>query len=389
MAKEAGVLRVGVIGVGGMGSGHCKTIAADVPEMTLAAVADRDVAQAKEVASESGVPHFGSHEQLIAAGICDAVIVAVPHPFHPEIAIAAMEAKLHVLTEKPLAERVSAADRMLAAAKEQGVVLAVMFQQRFAGPFAKAIEIARSGRLGRILRTLAILPDFRTQAYYDGGGWRATWRGEGGGVLVNQSPHAVDCFVQIAGVPEKVLGHVATSLHDIETEDCAHAMLTYAGGGIGYVYCSTIEPSSEGRFEVFGDRARLAIADGKVTLKEYDPPVSEYTRSATDMWARYQARDVPVEHSADWPNHKAVMRNFARHILFDEGLLCSGESALGQLEIANAITLSGHTGKEVPIPVDRQAYDDLLAELRKTGRDPVREGGDLKITDPSFAKKKD
>ncbi len=386
MTARTEPLAVGVIGVGGMGAGHCRTIREDVPEMRLAAVADRDAGQAAMVGEQFGSAHFASPEELIESDLCDAVIVAAPHPFHAEIAVAALAAGLHVLSEKPLSDRPSGADAMLAAAEQHQMALGVMFQQRFAGPFAKAIEIARSGRLGRVLRATAIVPDYRTQAYYDAGGWRATWRGEGGGVLLNQSPHALDCFVQIAGLPETVLARVSTNLHDIEVEDCAHALLSFPGGGIGYVYCSTTEPGGEGRMEVFGDLARLTITGGKVTLKQYDPPVSEHTRSATDMWARYAATDVPVEHSSDWPNHKAVMANFARHILSGDELLCSGLSALGQLELASAMILSGHTGREISLPVDREAYDRLLAGLRAKGRDPVREGGDLKVTDPHFAK---
>ena len=379
-------LRVGMIGVGGMGSGHCGTITSDVPEMTLAAVADTDKTQADKVAQDFNVPCFATWRELVESGCCDAVIVAVPHPFHPEIAIAAMQSGLHVLTEKPLSERVGTADKMLSAAREYDRVLAVMFQQRFAGPFAKAIEIARSGQLGKIRRTMAVIPDYRSQAYYDAGGWRATWKGEGGGVLINQSPHAMDVFVQIAGLPEKVRARVSTRLHDIEVEDCADALLTYAGGAIGYVYCSTIEPSGEMFFEVYGDKARMRVAGGKVVLKTYDPPVEEYTRTCADMWARYGAKEAPVEYSTDWPNHKAVMANFARHILHGEELLCSGQSALGQLEMANAMILSGHTGEEVSLPVDRAAYDALLERLRVTGRDPVSAGGDKRETDPSFAK---
>ena len=380
-------LRVGIVGVGGMGSGHCKTIVNDVPEMKLAAVTDAYAPQAEKVAGEFAVPHFASWRELIDSGTCDAIIVAVPHPFHPEIAVAAMEAGMHVLTEKPLSERVSTADAMLAAARKAGRVLAVMFQQRFSGPFAKAIEIARSGRLGRIHRATALVPDFRTQAYYNAGGWRATWKGEGGGVLINQSPHQVDIFVQLAGVPARVRARVATRMHDIEVEDFADALLTYPDGGTGYLYCSTIEPGGEMQFEIYGDKGRMKVTGGSVSLKEYDPPVSEYNRTCTDMWARYAPKEVPVEFPAEWPNHKAVMRNFARHILHGEDLSCSGESALGQIELANALILSGHTGEEVTLPVDRAAYDRLLEKLRATGRDPSGNADDKRITDASFGKK--
>lgn len=386
--QQAKRLRIGVVGVGGMGYGHCKTMRADVPELELAAVSDSDAARAEKVAQEFGVRAFGSWEEMVKSKLCQAILVATPHPFHPEIAVAAMKRKLHVLTEKPLSERVSTADKMLATAKKKGVVLAVMFQQRFAGPFAKAIEIARSGRLGKLLRAFAAMPDVRTQAYYNAGGWRATWRGEGGGVLINQSPHMTDIFVQLAGLPEKVRGRVSTRMHDIEVEDCADALLTYKDGGIGYIYASTIEPGGEGRIELFCENGRLLVTGGDVKLWEYKPAVSEFIRGATDMWARHKAEPVPVEFAKEWPNHKAVMKNFARHILFGEELLCSGESGLGQLELANAIILSGKTGKEVTLPLNRGAYDRLLKKLRESGKDPAaRTGTDLKITDPSFAKK--
>jgi predicted dehydrogenase len=385
---EAKTLRVGIIGAGGMGYGHCKTIRADVPEMTLAAVADNDLERAAKVAGEFGVPHFGSYEDLIRAKVCDAAIVAVPHPMHAEIAIACMKQGLHVLTEKPLSERVSAADKMLATAKRKGVALAAMFQQRFAGPFAKAIEIAQSGRLGTLIRALILMPDIRTQAYYDAGGWRATWRGEGGGVIINQAPHMTDVFVQLVGLPVKVRARTLTRLHDIEVEDCADALLTFKDGGIGYLYASTIEPGAEGRIELFCEKGRLVVTGGDVQLFEYRPAVGEFIHGAADMWARHKAEPVPLEFSKDWPNHKAVMRNFARHILSGEALLCSGESALGQLELANAIILSGHTGKEVTLPINRAAYDRLLMKLRVNGKDPAaRVGPSLKITDPGFAKK--
>ena len=223
-------VRFGVIGVGGMGQGHCNGLK-KLEEITLTAVCDIDAATAKQVGETHGVPHFLRHQDLIKSGLCDAVIVATPHPVRPPIAIDAMKAGLHVLSEKPLSERVSTADKMIRTAKQKRVAFCVMFQRRTEPAVIKAIEIVRSGALGKVYRTALISPEYRSQAYYNSAGWRANWIGEGGGVMMNQAPHILDLFVLLA-----VYGRTETRLHNIEVEDLAEALLTYPDGGTGYLY---------------------------------------------------------------------------------------------------------------------------------------------------------
>ena len=391
MATEEKTLRTAIIGLGGMGQGHCKRIRELVPEMELTAVCDTHGPTAEAAGKDTGVPHFTSHQELIEAGVCESAIVAVPHPLHPRIAQDCMESGLHVLTEKPVSERIGTAEAMVETAERKGVTLGVIFQQRFAGVNRKAIELMKRGEVGRIHRVTALIPDYRTQAYYNAGKWRATWAGEGGGVLLNQSPHMVDLLVQLVGLPETVRGRTRTTpLHDIEVEDLADALLTYPDGAYGYIHCSTIEPQggSGAQIIIAGDKGKLILAGGDLRLFKYAKPVSVFTREVTDMWARFGAEEAPLEYEKAWPAHEAPMRNFARHILYGADLMCSGRSGLGQLELANAILLSSWKDAEVKLPISRDEYQRLLDERCVGSRwHTKKDGEDVRMTDTSFTKK--
>ena len=380
MSTSASPLRIGVIGVGGMGQGHCNCLK-HVAEAKLAAVCDIDRATAEKVGQEHGVPHFLSHRALIASGLCDAVTIATPHPPRPAIAIDAMRAGLHVLSEKPLSERVSTADKMIATAAQTGVKFAIMFQRRTEPVLMKAIAIARSGQLGKIYRTTMISPEYRSQAYYDSGGWRATWSGEGGGVMMNQSPHILDLFILLGGMPVSVYGRVETRLHHIEVEDLAEAMLTYADGGSGYFYCSTNEAGPGQMIEIFGDAGKLVYRDGALKFYRFTPSISEFTRTNTAMWGAPECIEEPVEISESESGHTVVLRSFARHILYGEPLIAAGPEGLRSLELANAVWLSAHLNKPVTLPINRRAYDNFLAKKRRESTF-VKEVKEQRVTDP-------
>jgi len=373
------VVRYGVIGLGGMGQGHCKSIAA-IPHAALAAVCDSHGATAAAVGKEYGVSAWTTPSRLIASGACDAVLVSTPHPVRPPIVLKAMRAGLHVLSEKPLSEKVSTADRMLATARETGVAFAVMFQRRTRPVIQKAREIVERGELGEIRRTAMFCPEYRSQAYYDHGGWRATWVGEGGGVLINQAPHLMDMFVSLGGVPVWVDGRVATRMHRIDVEDHAEALLRYANGATGYVYCSTNEPAPGERLEIVGDKGKLVYEDDILIHYVYEPSLAEFTAKNTDVWAAPKVRKRHVRASAAG-SHRLLIENFTRHLLKGEPLLSPAEEALGSLELANAILLSADRGKAVKLPVNRRAYDAFLARKRREFPS-VRQVEDKRITDP-------
>jgi len=293
-----------------------------------------------------------------------------------------MKAGIHVISEKPLSETITNAEKMVKAAKKHRVAFAVMFQRRFEPVIEKAVEIVRTGQIGRIYRSVMISPEYRSQAYYDSSTWRATWKGEGGGVMMNQAPHIMDIFVQLAGVPAKVSGRIETSLHTIEVEDKAEALLQYKDGGTGYFYCSTNEPPPGQMIEIFGDKGKLVLRNGTLDLYRFSAPVKAFTRKNKEMWAAPKAERVEFKLAERPTGHFLVIRNFARHILKGEALRCAGETGLASLELANAITLSSFTRKEVSIPVNRRAYDALLAKLRRASRS--KKGGirEQRTTDP-------
>jgi len=377
-------VRIGIVGVGGMGAGHC-TSCQKVDEVELAAVADIDGARAREIGEKFGVPYFESHKGLIEADLCDAVIVATPHYFHPPIAVDCFKAGLHVLSEKPIGVRVGFAERMAEAAQQAGKVFSVMYQRRTEPAVRKARELVEAGELGEVRRTMLVSPEYRSQAYYDSGGWRATWAGEGGGPLMNQAPHIMDIFIQLGGMPCAVKGSTRTLMHDVEVEDHAEAMLTYENGATGYFYVSTCEPGPGQIVTVWGEKGKLQFVDGKLSFTRYKTPVSEFTRTNKETWASPPAETVELELPECEFGHHVIIRNFARAVLYGEELIAPGADGLKQLELANAIMLSSYQGQEVSLPIDRQAFNDLIEELCATSSYEESMATQVKReTDPRF-----
>ena len=386
-------VRMGVVGCGGMGQGHIKNIK-ELPEAELTAVSDVDLETAKKVGTENNVPYFDDYHKLIKSGLCDAVLIATPHYLHHEIGIAAFKAGLHVLTEKPLTVTVSAADAFLAAAKKSQKVFSVMYQSRTVPEIRLARQIVESGQLGKIRRTLMIAPHYRSQAYYDSGGWRGTWLGEGGGVLMNQSPHGIDVFMLLAGLPSRVTARTRIRMHKIEVEDEADALLEYKNGGWGYYYTSTCEnPSSPIFMEIVGDNGKivLTIADSakiNVSKKElkfftFKPSISEHNTSARNMWDFPNVKEEKLELPKAESGHKEIIRNFCAAILGKEKLISPGIHGLWSTEFINGIILSGKKGRPVDIPVNRKEYDKLLDGLKKKSKIKKVKKTE-RITDPRF-----
>jgi len=378
-------VKIGVIGVGGMGYAHCKSVKS-IEETELTCVSDADENIAKQRAEEFGVKYFTDYKELIKSGLCDAVIVATPHWIHPEISIFAFKNGLHVLSEKPIAVTVSDADKMVKEAKKNKKVFVVMYQRRTEPTIQKINEIIKSGKIGEIQRTCCIDPTYRAQAYYDSGSWRATWKGEGGGVLINQAPHGIDIFMLLAGLPKKVEAKTRTKLHKIEVEDEASAFLEYKNGAWGYYYTTTCEAGATFYLEIVGDKGKIMLRGNELIFLTFSSPVSEFTFKAPDMWASLQVNPEKVEIPTNVPiGHSVIIKNFARAILYNEPLISPGEEGLKSVEFINAIILSGKKGKPVEIPVNRKEYDKLMENLKKSSR-PKKVVKVQRVTDPKFAK---
>jgi predicted dehydrogenase len=374
-------VRYGIVGVGGMGTGHAHTMQR-IDECALAAVADMAPEVAEVVGEEFNVPYFVDYHDLVDSDTVDAIIVATPHYHHPEIVIYALERGKPVICEKPIAVTVSAADAMLAAYERTGTPFAVMHQQRSEPVWQAAHKLVAEGRLGEIYRTMLVYADFRSQAYYNSAGWRATWAGEGGGVLINQAPHSIDRFTWLAGLPSRVTGYTATKGHVIEVEDVAAALLEYPNGAVGYIYCSTTEAPGTDILELSGERGKLQVIGKDLRFWEVPKGVRGFSDASTEMWTRPDAVEVPVEIPEREAGHIAILRNMARHLLHGEELLSPGVEGLATVEMINSIILSGHAGEPVSVPVDRERYDAFLAGLVATSNYGKKATGpDLRVTD--------
>jgi len=354
-----------VIGTKGMGRGHIKAALA-TPGFELRAVCDVVPAEAEACAKEFNVKGCTDVEAMLKADPqIKAVSIATPHWFHPPIAVACARRKVHVLTEKPMSVTVAGADQMIAAHKKSKTVLAVVFQHRFTPANAKMRELVASGALGKIHRVMLLCPGYRTNAYYASGAWRATWRGEGGGVLLNQAPHDLDQLQWIAGeMPTQVYAVNETVLHPIEVEDRASALLTYKGGATGYLHVSTTEVPGRTVIEFAGDKGLLRLESSKLSYAKLQTPIREFTETTTEVWGRpkFDWVELPLTEPAK-KGHEAVFQDFYEAIMNKRPPLVTGADGRNSVELANAMILSSFTKKPVKLPIARKAYEALMKKL--------------------------
>ena len=381
------MLRMGVIGIGNMGTEHCRMIAGGATtEVELVACADLREdrrAWAKENLPES-VQIFASGDELIASGCCEAVLIAVPHPSHPALAVAALEKGMHVLCEKPIAVSTEEAKVMVEAAEKSGKVFALMFNQRTNGLYKRMKQLLDSGELGQIKRVNWIITDwYRSQLYYDSGTWRATWLGEGGGVLLNQCPHQLDLLQWLCGMPNLVDAHAHEGKwHNIEVEDDVTAYLEFENGATGVFIASTGDLPGSNRLEITCDRGRLICEDEKVRVLKLPVSEREYCFSSTNAYTKPECVEEVFDSVDDNPQHRGVTSAFAAHILHGTPLVAEGHEGLRSLMLSNAIHLSAWLGKPVTLPIDEKLF---LAELnRRRASSSLKEGKDITfITDHS------
>ncbi|MEN9934602.1 MAG: hypothetical protein RLZZ387_1181 [Chloroflexota bacterium] len=364
-AADAPQLRFAIIGsAAGIAATHLQALA-KLPGAQVVGMADVAAERGAARAQEHGCPFYTDHRAMLAETRPDVAVITTPHPFHAAIALDCFAAGAHVLVEKPVAVDVAEADAMIAAADRAGKILAANFQQRFRPAIERARALIDSGELGQLVRVLCVEPWFRTQAYYDSAAWRGTWKGEGGGVLMNQGPHPLDLLCHLAGPPKTVWGWVKTIGHRMECEDAAQAMLEYPNGAPGYLYFSTVEAGLPRRMQIVGDRAAIELVENTLTISRFSEPLSVFRATSQEMWAQPQTTveqvDVP---EGDGGGHLAVYQDLAAAIRHGRRPRCDGREALMSLELANAVIYSGLVGKPAELPLDRPAYSALLADLR-------------------------
>ena len=364
-------VRIGLIGVGGMGSAHVNNINS-LSNCRLTAVCDWKEERLKNSNIKDDVRKFPNDDEFFAYGEFDAVMIAVPHYQHVELAIRAMEAGKHVLVEKPVSvQKKMALELVEAVKKHPELKVGAMFNQRTLPAHVKIKQLLTSGELGKIRRINWIITNwFRTQAYYDSGDWRATWRGEGGGVLLNQCPHQLDLMQWFFGMPERITSIASIGkYHDIEVEDEVTAILEYPEGYTGVFVTTTGEFPGTNRLEIACDRGRLILEDDKLSFSRCETPVSEYIKTAKVAFSSPELWKVelPVRPAA-FQQHTAVINAFAEAILHGTPLVAEAVEGLNGLELGNAMLLSGLKHKTVTLPIDVEEYDELLSGLVATSK---------------------
>ncbi|MBR0514626.1 MAG: Gfo/Idh/MocA family oxidoreductase [Clostridia bacterium] len=366
-------VRLGIIGIGNMGSAHVENIlGGKCPEIAVTAAADRRESRRRWAAERMpDAKIFTEGEELIASGTCDAVLIAVPHYQHPSLAVSAFDHGLHVMCEKPAGVYTLQVREMIAAAdRHPELTFGMMFNQRTNCVYRKLKEMIDGGELGQLKRMSWLVTDwYRTQFYYDSGAWRATWAGEGGGVLLNQCPHQLDLLQWLCGLPVKVQARCYEGRwHDIEVEDDVSALLEFENGATGVFVTTTGDAPGTNRLEISGTKGKIVCEDDRLNFWRNKTDERTWCTECKEGFRKPDCEQIAVETDGQNIQHPAVMNAFAAHILRGEPLVADGREGIRGLMLSNAMHLSSWLGKEVTLPIDEELFYRLLKEKCQNSR---------------------
>ncbi len=358
-------IRLGIVGLGNMGSGHFYNVfGGKCSSVEITAVCDINPEKLEKAKDYPTVARFIDYNEMLDSGLVDAVLIAVPHYDHPTIAIECFKRKIHVLTEKPAGVYARQVREMNEASEKAGVKFGIMFNQRTNPMYAKAREIVQSGELGELKRMVWIITNwYRTQAYYDSGSWRATWNGEGGGVLLNQAPHNLDLWQWIFGMPKKVRAFCQFGkYHNIDVEDDVTIFGEYENGATAAFITTTGEAPGTNRLEISGDKGKIVIEHGKLSWWKLAVPERKFCFTAKEGFVTPE--NTYEEFTATEPEgHPEVLEAFAQAVLNGTEMIAEGKEGLNSLSISNAAYLSTWTNDWAEIPTDEALFEKYLNEL--------------------------
>ena len=366
-------VRLGIIGIGNMGSAHVENIlGGKCPEIAVTAAEDRRESRRRWAAERMpDAKIFTEGEELIASGTCDAVLIAVPHYQHPSLAVSAFDHGLHVMCEKPAGVYTLQVREMIAAAdRHPELTFGMMFNQRTNCVYRKLKEMIDGGELGQLKRMSWLVTDwYRTQFYYDSGAWRATWAGEGGGVLLNQCPHQLDLLQWLCGLPVKVQARCYEGRwHDIEVEDDVSALLEFENGATGVFVTTTGDAPGTNRLEISGTKGKIVCEDDRLNFWRNKTDERTWCTECKEGFRKPDCEQIAVETDGQNIQHPAVLNAFAAHILRGEPLVADGREGIRGLMLSNAMHLSSWLGKEVTLPIDEELFYRLLKEKCQNSR---------------------
>ncbi len=376
-------IKLGIIGIGNMGSGHARNIKeGKCPDLEIVAIADIDperIEWARKQGYGEDVAYFDDGVKMLDSGLVDACLIAVPHYDHTILAIECLKRSIHVMLEKPAGVYTKQVMEMNKVAEDHPeAVFGMMFNQRTNCVYRKLRELVTSGEYGEIRRTNWLITNwYRPQAYYNSGGWRATWSGEGGGVLLNQCPHQLDLWQWICGMPVKVRAHLHYGKwHDIEVEDDVTAYVEYANGATGVFITSTGDACGTNRFEIQMDRAKFVVENDVLTMYEYDISEQEFSKTNTAPFGRPKNEKKVVETDGLNLQHVGVMNAWADAILHGGQLVAHGSEGIYGLTLSNAMHLSSFINSEIELPFDDELYyTELMKRVANSRKKDVMPTG--------------
>ena len=360
-------VRLGVVGFGNMGTSHCKNIYdGKVPNMELAAICD--IAEPRITAAKEAYPQvsvFDNATELYKSGLCDAVIIAVPHYDHPKLVIEAFEYNLNVITEKPAGVYTKQVQQMNEAAEKSGKLFGIMYNQRTNPMYQKIRKMVQSGELGHIKRISWIITNwYRPQAYHDSGSWRSTWKTEGGGTLINQNPHQLDLWQWMFGMPDKITSFVSFGkYYDIEVEDDVTAYFEYENGTTGTYITSTGETPGTNRLEIACDMGKIVVENENMVFHRNVISEREHNKVNTKPFGKPECWKCEIPVSGKGEKHVGIFKDFANALINGKELLAPGIEGINGLTISNAIHYSAWTGKTVD--VKNFPHDDFYNILQE------------------------
>ena len=379
-------IKFGIVGIGNQGNYYAGALNdGKVANGELVALCDSNpqrLATAREKYGESR-RYFDDYIAMLDSGVCDAVLVETPHYQHPEIVMECLKRDVNVICDKPAGVYTKQVREMNEAAAKSKAKFAMMFNQRMNCVYRKMRQMIADGELGKLQRVTWIITDwFRTQTYYNNGSWRATWAGEGGGVLINQCPHQIDLVQWVLGqMPKKVRGFCHYGKwHDIEVEDDVTAYFEYENGATGVFITTTGEAPGSNRFEVSGSKGKLICENEQLIWYKNERDNIEVCKTSDKGFDTPKCEKIVVETDGENPQHIGIINNFANAILGLEEQFVAGTDGINGVELMNAIELSGwKNGEEVTLPIDEEAYLSELNKHRATSR--IKTGGDGKIVE--------
>lgn len=360
-------VRLGIVGLGNMGRAHLANIrAGKVPGLRVTALCESVGTLPEPLEGEHP---FTDVSQMIRSGHIDAILICTPHFSHTTIGIEALQRGLHVLVEKPISVHKADCERLIAAHTDKSKIFAAMFNMRTNATFKKVKDLIDSGELGQVRRIhWEVTNWFRTNYYYATGGWRGTWKGEGGGVLMNQCPHNLDLFQWMFGMPKSVRGFCQFGrYHQVEVEDNVSAYMAWENGTTATFVTSTGEAPGANRLEIAAENGRLTVTDGvKIHFQRNRQPMSQFCMQSEAAFAMPESWSMEIPVEASGGQHVEILQNFTNAILKGEKLLSPAEQGIHSVELANAILLSTWQDKTIELPMSSADYESLLIEKGET-----------------------